>query len=264
MKKISLESTVEFLNRKKENNIMNIDNLKYMQEEGGSVECYRNLDCVYVFEKVNEDVYGYIFSIGNRIKTDDIITLLEKYTNMVSLNIDVQEFDEDSVKVIKAILENSRLELKRELKDYCMNSNCVVLKDNCENTNTRILTGADKEAFVSMENEVESGRPPLEILYKVFIMQKRGNIIAYFDENKIVGYISFNMLFDNIFDVDYIYVSPSQRKNGIGKKLAIAFVNEVLSKNGVAFWSNAKTLESERIAEKVGFKLARKSLIYKF
>lgn len=263
MKKISLESAIKFLNNKKVNNVINIDNLKYMQKEGHFVECYQNLDCVYVFEKVKEDIYGYVYSIGNRINAEDIKTLLKKYTSTVSLNIDIQEFDEYLIKDIKSLLEDSNLKQKRVIKDFCLHSNCFAVQDNCENHSVRILSYADKDVFVSMDNEVERDRPTLQILFKVFILQKQGNIIAYFDENKIIGYISFNLLFDNIFDVDYIYVSPNQRKKGIGTTLAFAFLNEVYKRNGVAFWSNAKTIESEKIAKRVGFKLVRKSLIYK-
>ncbi|NLM52633.1 MAG: GNAT family N-acetyltransferase [Firmicutes bacterium] len=101
-------------------------------------------------------------------------------------------------------------------------------------------------------------RPSFEILFNIFVLQNKGRIFAYLEEEKIVGYLSFIKSFANYYDVDFIYVADEFRHRGIGTSLAKVYGNTVLNENMIPYWSYAINKESEHTALKAGFELCCK------
>lgn len=46
----------------------------------------------------------------------------------------------------------------------------------------------------------------------------KGNIIGYYEDNKLIGFIIFEDIYE-VMDILYIVVDPIYRRNGIGSKL---------------------------------------------
>lgn len=46
----------------------------------------------------------------------------------------------------------------------------------------------------------------------------KGNIIGYYEDNKLIGFIVFETIYE-VMDILYIVVDPVYRRNGIGSKL---------------------------------------------
>jgi hypothetical protein len=120
----------------------------------------------------------------------------------------------------------------------------------------------DKNEFVQMTNEKIEHRPDLALLFDIFVVKRQGKILAAFDEDKIVGYISFVKMTNDCYDVDFVYISPEYRCKGYGTKLAYGYLSYVSSMNCNAYWSNAKNTASEQIAVKCGFSVVRRMKKY--
>lgn len=260
MENISLKTAIGILSQDKITNAMPIDNLNYMIEDGSASECYKDTDCIYVLEKRANGTFGYVFPTGKTICTESIDWILEKEPNIASLSIDIHGLNTEATENIKSAVSKSNLKYVRTLKDYCFKGNS--LPENMK-FSIRMLCENDMELFAKMNQEQQSTRPPLEVLFKMFVLQKRGKIIACFDKDEIVGYLSFYSLNDEIYDVDYIYTRAERRGEGAGKALAQAFLKCAIDNGKTAFWSNAKTEASERTAQSAGFAPVRQALIYR-
>ena len=246
---INVENAISILKNNMLANAMEIDNLKWARDKA---KCYVFNGAIVVV--VSDDkTYIRIIPTDNYCNYVEICEFIKQYPN-VSLTVNVNDKNE---KIVGDVFEKSFDTVKKSV-DYGGNG-----LSGCEkNDNVRLLTKLDREAFASMENESLQYRPPLNVLFTVFVEKESGEILAYFDNDKIIGYLSYNKLFDNVYDVDYIYVSPSQRKKGIGKALASSYVSIIQERKGIAYWSNAKNESSEKTAASAGLFVTRKALIF--
>lgn len=246
---INAENAISILKNNMLANAMEIDNLKWARDKA---KCYL-FDGAIVVIVSDDKTYIRIIPTENYCDYVGIREFINQYPN-VSLTVNVNEKNE---KIVEDVFEKSFDTVKKTV-DYGANE-----LSGCEkNGNVRLLANLDREAFTSMENESLQYRPPLNVLFNVFVEKGNGEILAYFDNNKIIGYLSYNRLFDNVYDVDYIYVSPSQRKKGIGKALASSYVSIIQERKGIAYWSNAKNKSSEKTAASAGLCITRKALIF--
>ncbi len=246
---ISVEKAISILENNILANVMEIDNLKWA---GDKAKCYLFSGAIVV---VMSDDKTYIRIIPTETHCDytEICEFIKQYTD-VCLAVNINGENE---KIVRDVFEKS-FDSVKTIVDYGADE-----LNACEKNNSvRLLSKCDRESFTSMENESIQYRPPLNVLFSVFVEKGSGEILAYFDEDKIIGYLSYNKLFDNVYDVDYIYVAPSQRRKAIGKALASSYVSTIQERKGIAYWSNAKNENSERTAASAGLCITRKALIF--
>ena len=246
---INVEKAISILKNNILANVMEIDNLKWAKDRA---KCYL-INGAIVVVMSDDKTYIRIIPVEAYCDYIQICEFVKQYSN-ASLTVNITD---ENGKNVRDVFEKSFNYIKT-IVDYGANE----LNACEENDSVRLLTKSDREAFISMESESLQYRPPLNVLFNVFVEKGNGEILAYFNEDKISGYLSYNKLFDNVYDVDYIYVSPSCQNKGIGKKLALSYAAEIKNKDGIAYWSNAKNIASERTAKSAGFTIARKALIF--
>ncbi len=247
---ISTENAISILENNMLANIMEIDNLNWARDKA---KCYLFNGAIVV---VMYDDKTYIRIIPTETYCDytEIGEFIKQYFD-VCLTVNINGENE---KIVMDVFEKSFNTVKK-IVDYGADE-----LNACEkNDSVRLLSKCDRESFISMENKSLQYRPPLNVLFTVFVEKGNGEILAYFDGDKILGYLSYNKLFDNVYDVDYIYVAPTQQGKGIGKQLAKAYASIIRDRAGIAYWSNAKNIASEKTARSAGFILTRKALIFK-
>lgn len=105
-------------------------------------------------------------------------------------------------------------------------------------------------------------RPSFERLVDVFVRQNNGRIIAFVENNCILGYLSYTNIFGNVNDVDYIYISEKYRKKGIGTLLAKYYSIQSANENKFALWSNAENIVSEKTALDADFRWCCKHMSF--
>ena len=149
------------------------------------------------------------------------------------------------------------LPYRREIKDYAAKNEIAAASDF-----VRPLTPEDKDIFCNSGFAVMPNRPPVSVLFSVFVEKGAGKILGYFDGQKILGYLSYQCLYGNVFDLDYIYVSEAQRGRGIGSALGRQYASYVFSQNGTALWSNARNEGSEATARACGFAAGRRAFLF--
>lgn len=258
MEKITAEQAIRLLKNSPIENAMHIDSIRYFIEDEENAEYYRT-DNVLIFADItSKGTYVNVVPFtGEWNMAEFEVFLHEKYTQL-SVLVDVQKLnDNEKQKCMEVFGQSAHYD--RTFVNYGFTGTV-----SAEKTNPAIvlLTPEDEERFLAMENTPEPYRPPLNVLFKMFVHQKHGSILAYVEDNRIIGYLSYNTLYDNICDVDFVYVSPSQRGRGIGGKLAAAYTDTVSRTGGIPFWSNAKNEASEHTAENAGF--AKVTEAYRF
>ena len=126
----------------------------------------------------------------------------------------------------------------------------------------KLLTADDRETFIVCSAEQLAHRPPLSLLFDLFVGKGQGYILAAYDGEKIVGYLSFITVSPSLYDTDFVYVNPEYQDRGYGKLLAHAYVKFARENGHDAYWSNAKTDASKATATASGFTLIRKACKY--
>ena len=214
-------------------------------------------------------VIAWTFRGGNFVKIipttadfrpDGILGYVSTNHSDALVAIDVQMLDGETLQQTQAMFSDV-FDYQKTYTDYVFTDKTVPSAD----PSVRLLNENDGEAFTSMEFVRENYRPPQEILFDSFVVHKEeeGAILAYFENGAILGYLAYYKATDAYYDVDYIWVAPSKRQQGIGHKLTDAYIAEVLSKNGFPIWSNPRTEISGHLAESHGFRLNRRTLHYK-
>jgi GNAT superfamily N-acetyltransferase len=210
------------------------------------------------------DVIELIFSDINSVSETEIkkmfIFLNEKYSNYDSLHFDILDCNEKQMSMIDSCMEN-----------ICRKENIILgyVKNNSTDQSIlktdkiRLLSKEDNRIFSEFPQEKITNRPSPNILFDAFINEEEGQILGYFDNNILKGYLSFISMFENIDDVDYIYVLPEYRNQKIGKNLADFYSEFVLSNKHIAFWSSAQNNESVYTALSAGFENCYKRIFCK-
>jgi len=110
-------------------------------------------------------------------------------------------------------------------------------------------------------NEEIQYRPTFKTLVDTFIRKNNGRIIAYVDNNSILGYLSYQNIYEGVNDVDFIFVANKYRNIGLGTLLGRYYAEISKRENRVAFWSNATEISS-KVALKSGFEWCCKHASY--
>ena len=251
MKEISIDKVIFILKNNTIKYTMEIDNLNYVSRD--KTKC---LDFENAFVIITKEKETFIRIIPTNASCDyNEIWEQIKTNENICLSVNTDNENEEMVRGVFG----KHFDSVRATVDYA----CMKKSGHEVNGNIRILAEEDKDSFISMENTPQQYRPPLNVLFSVFVTEGNGEIIAYYDGERILGYLSYNSLYDDVYDVDYIYVSPSHQGKGIGKQLANAYASIIKDRGVIAYLSNAKNIASEKTAKSAGFVLIRKALIFK-
>jgi len=263
MNKISTDKAIATLSKDGIYSAGVLDGLLYGIEEGEGIECYSDETCLLIANTSAEYVFVEIEPTGNPLDAQRVLDFLAEKYNKVNIIINTRLLPPEKLEKVKTVF-SKKYPFIGEINDFGYTRNRMepFLPLDC----VRLLTMDDKAAFCSMNAEPTKNRPPLPVLFTIFVQNGNGNILAYFEDNVIKGYLSFEQLrtadSSRAFDVDYIYVLPAYRGKGIGKKLAQSYLTEICNQHGKAFWSNAKNEASEKVAISTGFEIVRKA--YRF
>lgn len=243
-------------------NAIHLDTLNYMTEENAFAGGFCSDDAVIFADscaKTNMQAVTnnvYVCPLKKDFDYAAAARFIEKTFQAKSISVDVHLLEADTANAVKMKF-SSLCPYRRELKDY-------VAKNEIATTNgfVRPLTLEDKDMFCNSGFAVMPNRPPVSVLFAVFVEKGAGKILGYFDEQKILGYLSYQCLYGNVFDLDYIYVLEAQRGRGIGSALGRQYASYVFSQKGMALWSNAKNGESEATAMACGFVVGRRAFLF--
>ncbi len=197
--------------------------------------------------------------LGNDWDMDEVLAYLVENRKGSNIQIDVQKFD-DEVKTNLMNRMSEHFTFRKTYTDYVLTTRCTIEED----PSVRLLTTDDRDAFLAMEYTQEQYRPPLSILFDSYVINKveDGKILAFFEDGKITGSLSFVHQSGAYYDVDYVWTAPSRRGNGIGTRLTAAYIREIQQNGGIPMWSNPRTEASFKLAAKYGFTLNRETLSF--
>lgn len=258
MKKIIANQALEMIQSFGNTYAMEADSLRYLMKEGEPVTCYAN-DCVLFVYSHHDTDYATVVPLYESFDCNELLDVLHTTAPNTSMLIDVQCLSSDCITALDQALAD-RFNHERTLKDYIHTADMIC---NIEAfANIKLLTADDRAIFISCTDEILPNRPPLALLFDLFVCKGQGHILAAYTGEKMVGYLSFTRLTDSLYDVDCIYVVPEYRKQGYGKQLGAAYVAFAHEQGADAYWSNAKTAESEEIARSCGFEPNREARKY--
>ena len=260
--KITCDKVKYILSKNMFYNAIHLDTLNYMTEENTFAEGFCSDDAVIFSDsckKTNAQVVANNVYVCPLKKDFDYVAaarFVKKTFQAKSISVDVHLLEADTANAVKMTF-SSLLPYRRELKDY-------VAKNEITTTNgfVRPLTLEDKDMFCNSGFAAMPNRPPVSVLFAVFVEKGAGKILGYFDDQKILGYLSYQRLYENVFDLDYIYVLEEQRDRGIGSALGRQCESCVFSRIGLALWSNAQNGESEATAMACGFVAGRRAFLF--
>lgn len=178
-------------------------------------------------------------------------------TVLINFNVISNMLEED----VKYLNEN-RYKLNSNYNSY-INRNNSISEDNVMFEQHIVeLTANNIGCYMYNHcNEKIQYRPSFETLVDVLIRKNGGKIIAYVDENSILGYLSYVNIYEDVNDIDFIYVADQYRNRGIGTLLGKYYATMSQKENKIAFWSNA-TEASSKVALKSGFEWCCRHISY--
>lgn len=239
--------------------VMEFDLLNYLIEENKKVECLINDGVMLVINYSNDADLITVLPMSETFDAEELLSLICEKSENPSLLINIHKLLPDFTKELDIILRR-KLTYERNYTDYVFANNVQVDTP----ADVRLLTASDKDVFTAFSDEKIKNRPPLSVLFDVFVNKNQGYILAAFEGEKIIGYLAFCTVSDTVYDVDYIYVLPEKRGKGIGKKLASAYVSYAKENKRQAYWSNAQNEASEKTAKGCGFEKIREARKYVF
>lgn len=238
--------------------LIDADSLNYLIKDEEPVACYEDSNSIIFISKYDDTDDVTVVPMNYTFDVDTFIKLLNENCTNPSILINIQKLSPEYVDKLDCAL-NETFEHKRTLEDYMYYSDN---SDTATTSNIRFLDVSDKDLFTALPAEPVKNRPPLHVLFDIFVVKKQGYILGAFDEDRLVGYLAFNKILPNVFDVDYIYVDPDQRGKGIGKELGKFYAAYACENKHIAYWSNAKNDASKNTAMSCGFQLIRQAKKY--
>ena len=169
-------------------------------------------------------------------------------TVLINFNVAPNMYEED----IQYLNEN-HYKINSAYDSYINCKNSVCENDFISENHIVELTAHNINCYTYNDcNEKIQYRPSFERLLDVFLCKENGRIIAYVENNCILGYLSYVNIFEDVNDVDFIYVANKYRNIGIGTLLGKYYAEISKKESRTAFWSNANETSS-KVAIKSGF-----------
>jgi len=251
--KISSQEALEIILQGGAECIIDADSLNHFMKNKEQVICYENSGCIVFINKDTDTEYVTVVPASQTFDIDMLVKLLNQTCHNPSVLINTTKLSDEFLEKLDYALSDF-LKYEKTFEDLM-----YIGSQSSDNVfhNVRLLDEADRDMFIAVSSEQIKYRPPLPLLFDIFVNKKQGFILGAFDNERIVGYLSFNYILPNVCDVDYIYVAPEKRKLGFGKALANSYVKFTCEKNHKAYWSNAKNAISKSTALSCGFRLIR-------
>lgn len=240
-------------------NAANLENIDFMTRNGIENEYLTAGNALIINQLFRGEKFTNVCPLGSEWNMDEVLAYLVENRKGSKIQIDVQKFDAET----KTTLMNRMSETftyRKTYTDYVLPTPCTIEED----PSVRLLTPDDRDTFLAMEYTQEQYRPPLSLLFDSFVINKvdNGKILAFFEDGKITGSLSFVHQSGTYYDVDYVWTAPSRRGNGIGSRLTAAYIREIQKNGGIPMWSNPKNENSLKLAVKYGFTLNRETLSF--
>lgn len=257
MEKIGEHTALDMLKKCGNEYVIEVDSLKYIIEKKEKFECLTDGDVLIVINPSDDLDYVTVIPFSEKFDVDELISVICKKCNSVSMLVNIHKLSPDFSAYLCEKL-STKFEYERSFKDYIYASDAITQNDG----HIRLLLLSDKDLFLKCSDEQIKYRPPLSVLFDVFINKHQGQILAAFEEDRIIGYLSFISISDTVYDVDYIYVIPQKRGVGVGKKLAEAYASYSVKHGHDAYWSSVQNAASEKTAISCGFTFIREARKY--
>ncbi len=240
-------------------NAANLEEIDFMNRNATESEYLTLGNTLIINQLFRGEKFTKVCPLGNEWDMDAVLAYLVENRKGSNIQIDVQKSDAEA----KTTLMNRMSEhftYRKTYTDYVLTAPCTIDAD----PSVRLLTPDDRDAFLAMEYTQEQYRPPLSLLFDSFVINKveNGRILAFFEDGKITGSLSFVHQHGAYYDVDYIWTAPARRGNGIGSRLTAAYIREIQKNGGIPMWSNPRTETSLKLAAKYGFTLNRETLSF--
>ena len=255
MKQISGSEALQILAQNGPECMIASDTLGYLIKNKESVPCYWDDTCIIFVDQSTETDLVTVVPLAHTFDSKALVNILSPNSNVL---IDTQKLSETFLASLDSELSGF-LKYERTFEDLMYPSKEPI---DCALDNVRLLDSEDIELFAAVSSESIVDRPPLRVLFDVFVTNKQGFILGAFEEGQIVGYLSFFQMLPGVFDVDYIYISPQKRGVGIGTALGNAYIKYAQDRNQIAYWSNAQNDASKATALSCGFQVVRQAKKY--
>jgi len=264
LNKIAPQEMIEALSKDMATNFLEIANLQvYLNDpkRAETVNCYRADDFLIITYGNGEGAYHSIIPTSPQFDLGNLSFYVEKVEKGVSLSFELPAAYGGNA---SAAYFDNNLSLSKTggmasyIKDKSTN------KDILNSSEIRFLTKAcdDAELVNSFENEQLPGRPPLSVLFNIFVEEEEGYVLAVIENNEIIAYLTYDNTNQNYYDIDYVYVKPQHRGRGLGVKLAEYYSEKAVSQGGIAYWSSAINKYSDDVAVSAGFIQLKQSYSY--
>lgn len=258
MKEIRGSEALQILSQNGPECMIASDTLGYLIKNKASIACYWDGTCIIFIDQSAETDHITVVPLKHTLDSKALVNILSQGKANSDVWIDTQKLSETFL--VSLDLEVSGfLKYERTLEDLIYPNKEPI---DCVFENVRLLDSEDIDLFAALSSESIVNRPPLGVLFDVFITKKQGFILGAFDGDHIVGYLSFFQMLPGVFDVDYIYVSPPKRGLRIGNALGNAYVKYAHDRNHIAYWSNAQNDASKLTALSCGFQVVRRAKKY--
>lgn len=258
MKEISGREALEILSRNGPDCMIASDTLGYFIQNNVSFVCYGDDASIVFIDQSTETDHITVVPLTHTFDSTELVNILKQGKANFDVWVDVQNLSEASLASFELAISGF-LNYERTLEDLMYPAQTPM---DGVREEVRLLNSEDGDLFAALSSESIVNRPPLPVLFDVFVTQKQGLILGAFEGEHIVGYLSFFPMLPGVFDVDYIYVSPSKRGQGIGKALGQEYARYALDRNHVAYWSNAQNNASKLTALSCGFQVIRQAKQY--
>lgn len=258
MKEINCQEALRILSQSGSEFIIASDSLNYLIKNEEPVVCYKDPACIVFINKRHHADYITVVPMAHTLDSEALLSILNKSRINSSVLIDTQKLSAKFSDSLDFAL-NSFFKHERTLEDFMYPSEKPV---DGVFENIRLLDSADRDSFIALSSEIIMNRPPLPVLFDVFVKKEQGFIFGAFDGDHIVGYLSFFQILPEVFDVDYIYVKPEKRALGVGKSLGNMYAKYARDRNHIAYWSNAQNDASKLTALSCGFQFIRQAKKY--
>ena len=240
-------------------NAANLESIDFMTRNGTENEYLTLGNALIINQLFRGERFTKVCPLAPDWNMDEVCAYLVENRKGSRIQIDVQKLDAEAKTALMDRMSES-FTYRKTYTDYVLLTPCTIEED----PSVRLLTADDRDTFLAMEYTQEQYRPPLSILFDSFVLQKSddGKILAFFEDGKITGALSFVHQSGAYYDVDYIWTAPSRRRNGIGTRLTAAYIREVQKTGSIPMWSNPKTATSLNLASKHGFTPTRETVSF--
>ena len=250
MKKISIEEAVALLQREPYENAMDLYELQFLQKNNRETFVYHGEDVLIYASRYHtaDPISVTVIPLCASWNWEETMAFLQSVWDRMNLLVRVQKLSETDREACKASYA-VRYPFRKAYTTYAAEPDAA----GTVHENVRLLTPDDKEAFTAMDWEPVQYRPDPARLFDIFVTKGAGKILACLEEGKVLGFLSYDRMFDNWYGVDYIYTIPGRTGQGIGTALAEAYVYQVKQAGGIPVYDNPQVEASRRIALKSGF-----------